>query len=251
MLRGSARGAGAASAFLGRVSGRLRRMAGVVDGSPPLGPDGKPLRYSWLPGTEDEARLQIINHRDEERFEESGREELKRLLPFVADGATVLDLGCGIGRIARPLAPHCGKIWAVDASSQMLDIARQRMAGLANVRYALCADTVVPDVPDASVDFLYSIIVLQHLEKEDAFLLVEDAVRMLRPGGKAFLTWPDLLDDFYLDAFVRYAHEGEVLNRTRARVYTETELERLLPAAGFSAVELRRDPPDIVAVCTR
>jgi 2-polyprenyl-3-methyl-5-hydroxy-6-metoxy-1,4-benzoquinol methylase len=251
VLRGSARGARAAAGFLERVSGRLSRMAGARVEGAPLGPDGGPLRYSWLPGTEDEARLQIINHRDEERFEESGRQELKRLLPFVHPGATVLDLGCGIGRVTRPLAPHCGTIWAVDASPQMLEIARGRMAAVPNVRYALCADTVVPEVPDASVDFVYSIIVLQHLEKEDAFLLLEEVVRMLKPGGKAFLTWPDLHDDFYLGTFVRYAHQGEVANRTRARVYTAGELERLLPAAGFSTVELTPDPPDIVAVCTR
>ena len=155
-----------------------------------------------------------------------------------------------IGRIARYVAPHCHTLWAVDASDEMLEMAADRLAAHANVRYARCADTHVPAIADATIDFAYSIIVLQHLEKEDAFLLVEDVARVLRPGGRAYFTWPNLFDDFYLDSFLAYAHRGEVANPARARMYTASELECLLPCAGFSAVEVRPEP-NIVTICTR
>lgn len=259
VLRAGARGTALAAAWLGKLSDRFAASAAASAGGTPGAPardDGAGVEGStgygrnWLPESEAEARRQIINYEDEERFEETGRGELERLRPYLTPDSTVLDLGCGIGRIARYVAPNCATLWAVDASPRMLELARGRLAGEANVRYALCADTRVADVPDASVDFVYSIIVLQHLEKEHAFLLVEDVVRMLRPGGRALFTWPNLLDDFFLDSFLSYAHDGGSANPSRARMYTTTELERLLPAAGFSAVEVR-EAPDIVTVCTR
>jgi SAM-dependent methyltransferase len=264
-LRAGERGTAVASAWLDRLSGRLGSAAtaaathpgvassggsGGAPGGGGAGAGGPGYGRNWMPESEGDARVQILNFEDEQHFEETGKGELARLQPFFEASSTVLDLGCGIGRIARYVAPNCGTLWAVDASPRMLELARGRLGELANVRYALCADTKVPDVPDGSVDFVYSIIVLQHLEKEHAFLLVEDVVRMLKPGGRAFFTWPNILDDFFLDSFVQYARGGGSANPSRARMYTTAELERLLPAAGFSAVEIR-DEPDIVTVCTR
>ncbi len=263
VLRAGERGTAVASAWLERVSGRLASAAsaaGAQSGSGSgaaragdsagAGESGPGYGRNWMPYSEGDARVQILNFEDEQHFEETGKGELARLQPFFEASSTVLDLGCGIGRIARYVAPNCATLWAVDASPRMLELARARLVELGNVRYALCADTRVPDVPDGSVDFVYSIIVLQHLEKVHAFLLVEDVVRMLKPGGRAFFTWPNILDDFFLDSFVQYARGGGSANPSRARMYTTAELERLLPAAGFSAVEIR-DEPDIVTVCTR
>jgi ubiquinone/menaquinone biosynthesis C-methylase UbiE len=204
----------------------------------------------WQPTSEGDARNEILNDFDPEHFDASGRGEVERLGPYVTPESVVVDLGCGMGRIALYIAPLCKTLWAVDVSEQMLGYARKRMAEQANVRYARCADTRVPDIADATVDFLYSIIVLQHLEREDAFNLVRDVYRMLTPGGKALLTWPNLLDDGFLESFLAYADKGESTNPARARIYTTTELQRLLPAAGFSSVEVR-DEPNIVTVCTR
>ena len=116
----------------------------------------------------------------------------------------------------------------------MLELARGHLAGESNVRFALCVDTAVPSVPDASVDLAYALLVLQHLEREDAFVLLEELRRVLRPEGRLIVTFPNLLSDTYLDAFLRYAHSGEVANPARARMYTPEEVVRVLTAAGFA-----------------
>ncbi len=89
---------------------------------------------------------------------------------------------------------------------------------------------------------------LQHLEREDAFALLRDLRRALRPGGRAFLTFPNLLSDAYLAAFVEQVDRGEVANPARARAYTPQEVERLLPAAGLP-IERLDAGVEIVAVC--
>ena len=107
----------------------------------------------------------------------------------------------------------------------------------------------MPAIPDDAVDVAYSLITLQHLEREDAFALLRELRRVVRPGGRAFLTFPNLLSDVYLAAFLDQVDRGEVANPARARAYTPQEVERLLPAAGF-AVE-RLDPGVEIAVVCR
>jgi SAM-dependent methyltransferase len=214
----------------------------VVDG-PADGRYGK----LWDPGADAEAMSLILNTSDTDAFEAAGRGDADRFAPFITPEATVLDLGCGIGRVAKYVAPLCRTLWAVDASPRMLELARKRLADAPNVRFARCIDTAIPDVATASVDVAYALLVLQHLEREDAFVLLKELRRVLKPEGVAFVTYPNLLSDVYLQSFLDYVREGQVTNPARARIYTPQEVERLMPEAGF-AVTL--DPGvEIFATC--
>jgi len=194
----------------------------------------------WQPRSVSGAMRSIFNGDDAAVFERTGREQaevLAALLP--CEEAVVVDIGCGIGRVARYMAPNCKLLWAVDVSKQMLAMAAERLADQSNVRFARSADTRIPDIADSSVDFVYSILVLQHLEREDAFLMLREIRRILRPGGTAYMTFPNLLSDVYLTSFVTYAESGEAaVNPARARIYTPQEVERLLPAAGLTLTSL-------------
>lgn len=206
----------------------------------------------WRPADVAAAMRSILSNDDAELFEESGRAQAEALTTFLpSEDATVVDLGCGIGRVARYLAPRCKLLWGVDVSSEMLEMAAERLAGIPNVRFSHCADTRIPEIADASVDFVYAVLVLQHLEREDTFLMLREIRRILRPGGTAYLGFPNLLSDVYLSSFVAYAESGEAAtNPVRARAYTPQEVERLVPAAGLRIVELEATV-DIVAVVVR
>ncbi len=211
--------------------------------------DSSTYATHWEPGDIDEAIRQIYNTESLSEFEEGGRQDAKRLAAFFDTGSTVLDLGCGAGRIALYVAEQCSKLWAVDVSPAMLKLASARLAHRSNVRYAQCLETRFPDVPDGSVDFAYSILVLQHVEREDAYRLMSELLRVLRPGASAYLTFPNFLSDEYLRSFLHYVEQGEVANPARARFYTPQELERLIPAVGFELVDLR--PGTEIAVTVR
>jgi ubiquinone/menaquinone biosynthesis C-methylase UbiE len=132
----------------------------------------------------------------------------------------------------------------------MLAFARRRLADVPNVRFALGSGTALPEeIPEASVDFAYSLLTLQHVEREDAFMLLRDLRRVLRRGAKAHFTFPNLLSETYLGHFVQYAEGGEVRNPARVRFYTPQEVERILPAAGFDVARIDVDT-EIRATCS-
>jgi SAM-dependent methyltransferase len=202
----------------------------------------------WVPEDESEAMDQILNVSDPEAFEAAGRYDAERLSPFIKPADKVLDLGCGIGRVTRYVAPLCHEIWAVDVSETMLRFARERLAELPNVRLLIGRGTSLPELETGSIDFVYSLLTLQHVEREHAFMLLRELRRVLRDGGRAFLTFPNLLSDEYLKAFLHYVDVDEVSNPARARFYTPQEVERLLPVAGLEIDQLEAGV-EIIATC--
>lgn len=231
--------------------GRIRRAARTLAEPVPEEEKTTPRRSSvyeptWSAQDETEAKLLIYNTDSEKSFDEGGRRDADRLRAYFDEKSSVLDLGCGIGRVARFVAPDCRQLWAVDISERMLEFASKRMAHLDNITYLHSTDVEMAAVPSGSIDLAYSFLVLQHLEREDAFLVLEELRRVLKPDGTLFLTFPNLLSDEYLASFINYAHSGASREPGRARVYTPQEVARILPAAGFTA-EIEGDV-EIVAI---
>lgn len=102
----------------------------------------------------------------------------------------VMELGCGVGRIGREIAPLCREWHGVDISSSMLRVAEQRLEHLENVSLHKIDRTSLDHFADASLDKIYCSAVLIHLDKEDVFLFLREFARVLRPGGVAYFeTW--------------------------------------------------------------
>jgi SAM-dependent methyltransferase len=103
---------------------------------------------------------------------------------------TVLELGCGIGRIGREIAPRCGKWFGADISRNMTEIARTRMTQLSNVGFTVLEKASLQAFPDESIDKAYSHAVFIHMDKEDLFLYLRELARVLKPGGLLYFdTW--------------------------------------------------------------
>ena len=102
----------------------------------------------------------------------------------------VLELGCGIGRIGRELAPHCRHWTGVDISGNMLRHAATRLAGVDNVAFHRLERSSLEMLPDDAFDKAYSIAVFCHMDKEDLYLYLRELRRVVRPGGLIFVeTW--------------------------------------------------------------
>ena len=96
-----------------------------------------------------------------------------------------LDFGCGVGRLSRALATHYAEVVGVDIAASMLAHARQFNADRPNLRFIENAHGDLRFLPDASVDLIYSVIVLQHMPAELQRVYIAEFMRGLAPGGLA------------------------------------------------------------------
>jgi len=104
---------------------------------------------------------------------------LARIERRIAPDATVLDVGCGTGRVTEALlavVPH-GRLLALDASADMVQLARRRLGDRAEV---WCQD-VLDLVLDEPVDAIVSTAALHWVTDHDR--LWARLARALRPGG--------------------------------------------------------------------
>jgi ubiquinone/menaquinone biosynthesis C-methylase UbiE len=156
---------------------------------------------------------------------------------------TCLELGCGAGRITRPLTATFARVIAVDVSARMIELAES----VCDAELHLVEDARLP-LADGSVDAAFTCHVLQHLERLEA---VDDSVRelhrVLRPGGTVMA---HLLLEVAPDSILRRARTEARLrlvrslnaNRgaySRVRRYRPDEVRAVLEDAGFADVELR------------
>lgn len=124
-------------------------------------------------------------------FDLIGRIELGLLLMEGLEPTdTVLDFGCGTGRLAMPLIPRLagGHYIGTDVSQSMLDKAQARFArtrGQPPCRVSWIKQTTpVFPAADRSVDVICAFSVFTHIEHEDSYLYLVDALRVIRPGGR-------------------------------------------------------------------
>ena len=96
-----------------------------------------------------------------------------------------VDFGCGVGRLSRALASRYAQVIGVDISPSMLEQARALHAGMSNVRFVENAENRLGFIADASVDFVYSVITLQHNPAPLQFAYIAEFLRVLAPGGVA------------------------------------------------------------------
>src|SRR5207248_8206134 len=73
----------------------------------------------------------------DERFWRSGEEVAQEILLkglTIGPGAVMVEIGCGIGRLLKPLSQVARQVHGVDISPEMLAKAERNMASLRNVR---------------------------------------------------------------------------------------------------------------------
>jgi ArsR family transcriptional regulator len=156
---------------------------------------------------------------------------LSAMLTLLPSEFIVADLGCGTGAVAVQLAEHVQRVIGVDSSAAMLKAARKRVGDLDNVDL-LRADLASIPLKDASCDAAMLLLVLTYAA--DPALVLREAARLLKPGGKLVIV--DLL-----------THDREDFRRQmeQARMgFSADEMQRLLLEAGLSKPDFRALPPE-------
>ncbi len=189
------------------------------------------MRNDWDARAREDARFFIATGAaaSEETFRASGAAELEGA---VLDGivldpaARVLEIGCGVGRLLRPLAQRVAAAHGVDISPAMVEQARAACADCPNLRFSV-TDGTLRGFAASSLDLVFSWIVFQHIpEKGPIETYVKEAARVLRPGG---------LVRFQVDGRWRLEREGpETYDGVKLR---PEEVREIVRRAGLKMVE--------------
>jgi len=114
-------------------------------------------------------------------------------LAGIAPGQSVLDVGCGCGQTSLELAGRVGpegRVEGVDLSEPMLAAARERSAGVDNLRFT-AADAQSHDLGEGSYDRIFSRFgVMFFADPQSAFVNLRRALRS--GGGMAFVCWQEI-----------------------------------------------------------
>lgn len=133
---------------------------------------------------------------DLEEFLATGRREVRDSWERFADAtgqppsrdSIVVDFGCGVGRLSTALAERTAGVVGIDISEAMLQAAREVIPREARPRIWMIA-SASPTLPlgDGTADLVYTSLVLQHMPSHLALGYVRDFMRVLKPGGYAFV----------------------------------------------------------------
>jgi SAM-dependent methyltransferase len=127
---------------------------------------------------------------DTDAFWRRGEEVVERMFAMadlkLAGDETVVDIGCGLGRLTRALAGRAGRVYGLDVSREMLSRAKRHNAELENVDWLHGDGAGLGVLDDSSADGCFSHVVFQHIPDPEVTLnYVREMGRILRPGGWA------------------------------------------------------------------
>lgn len=190
-------------------------------------------------------------------FFATGEKEVHSLLQKVSElhaqiqFDTVLDFGCGVGRLSRALSKRFKKVIAVDVSKSMLYEAKKANQHFTNIDFLHNPAIDLRIIQDGSIDFLYSNIVLQHIQKIGQVQYIREFCRVMRPNGIIAFQTPSKCNLTYWKGWVYWLANNRVLNIARRIKYgpsgimemhtlpTKTVLEAL-NQGGMRIIDIQR-----------
>jgi ubiquinone/menaquinone biosynthesis C-methylase UbiE len=101
----------------------------------------------------------------------------------------VVDVGCGWGTFSFALADVAAAVVGVDFSEKSIALCNRRLEKepRPNLRF-LCADGGATGLEGGAWDLVLAADLFEHLYPDDSVRVVEEAFRLLRPGGR-FSVW--------------------------------------------------------------
>lgn len=206
--------------------------------------------------TPESALAAVDGSASEEVVQITGRFTARQVATALELGAKdrILELGCGVGRIGRELAPHCARWTGVDISERMITHARERLGQLGNTEFHQLERTRLDGVADGSLTKAYSVAVLCHMDKEDLYLYLQELHRTVQPGGLIYVETWNLAHAIgwkrweYEVANWRRSEQKQRKDVARNQFCTPDEFQLYVRQAGFQSLACYADSPWVQVV---
>lgn len=144
--------------------------------------------FDWSVQQSEEASVALYSLGNPELLERATREIVVQLERWgvISSDRTVLDIGCGIGRLEVELASRVGVVHGIDVSMQMINAALRRCAPLSNVHLLKVTGRDLADYSDSSFDAVIAVDTFPYINQSGASLAERyfaEAQRVLKPSG--------------------------------------------------------------------
>src|ERR1700733_10444340 len=198
------------------------------------------MRADWNQRAREDAHYYVAfggRDQDEAEFHATATDVLRSIeaqlkrLPAKANRRAwrALEIGCGPGRLVKPLSRHFGEIHGVDVSDEMIRLARQRLADIPHAHFHATNGASLSQFADESFDFVYSYAVFQHIPSRDVVLeYMREIRRVLKPGG------------MFRGQFNGLAHSGDP-NTWSGVVFSADDIPAFTRSHGLQLLDLEGD----------
>lgn len=189
-----------------------------------------------------DAMKAVAGHDSDAEWDRSGRSTADDIAAETGLSAadTVLDIGCGAGRVGVHLAPRSRTWIGADVSREMLAHTRTALGGAGNVDFVQLTGDGLPASLDGTIDVVYCTTVFMHLEEWDRYRYIQGAFRALKPGGRLYVDNFSLLSP---DGWALFESTAAMAPAERpphiSKASTPQELETFVAKAGFEAIRVR------------
>jgi SAM-dependent methyltransferase len=177
----------------------------------------------------DHPRKRPVTKQGLERRERYVKRQVRLILDRTHKNSVFVEMGGGDCDVALRVAPSVDQSIAIDVTDELLP----PDAAASNFQFIKTAGIVVP-LPDASVDFVYSNQVMEHLHPDDAVEQVREIFRILKPGGRYLCRTPNRTSgphdvSRYFDVVAAGTHMKE---------YSCRDLSGVFANAGFTGIRV-------------
>jgi SAM-dependent methyltransferase len=183
---------------------------------------GKDYNSMWCGfAKESKWREYILPKRSDEEFYLEGELQAEALKKYITEFDSVLEFGCGIGRVLCNI--NSDKKTGVDVCQEFLDKIPDP-----NIVKIKSDGRSILGIDNESVDFIYSLMVFQHTKKEDHVNTLGRLYEILANGGKMLIQFPQNPNSYY--------KQSEFVN-----IYTKEEIISYCEACGITNFEILED----------
>lgn len=137
---------------------------------------------------------------------------LPRIHRFVPT-TRILEIGCGFGRWTQFLKDQCEQLTALDIAENCIAACKERLSDATNITYVVNDGSSLDEIPDSSIDFVFSFDSLVHADKSTLESYFAQLPRILTDEGAAFIHHSNL--GAYSATFRWLAHTRKVSGALR------------------------------------
>lgn len=152
--------------------------------------------------------------------------DLEPLAAYAKSGDTILDLGCGNGRLIQLFEKHDLDVTYIgqDQSEALISHAKDRFSA---GQFLIGSMTQI-DLPDKTVDAVYAIASFHHLpDDETRNACLQEIARVLKPGGMLVMSNWNLRNDYVEAKIAEGKYEVDAKDETHVRIPWRTGDQRV------------------------